>query len=421
MSLIRGLVRQWRQNVLQTDTNANKPDATIGAVINGANVITGTLGPAWVWVTPQKGDNLGPSYQAINRSMSPTFGTPVRIGVNSQGQPEILGVSNNQIDPYMSGSMGGSLYGQGVAPHSHEFGMGNYDLVNNRRLWQGLIWWRSVDGPYVVFMNEYWYFDASGQHQYYPGGTLDLTLLLTVASGQHQWIKLGFDPIAGQPVAKVGTPVSAIIPLQASDLSAISFTGYIPLRGVQVTYGQAISGEGDFTDCSWVRSDLPAMPRVLFSCADSKTVASTAAETSLIDLVSGSQTLVANQLGKVGRMIRMSFSGYASDTGTPTIQLKFKLGSTIMFDTGLTTLGSGFSNKVWHFDGELVIQTAGASGKIIGQGKFYVDGTTIDVINTSQISLDTTVSQLVDCTWQWGTSSASNTSTMTNGLVEVIN
>src|SRR5262245_56108453 len=100
--------RQTRQDAQQKDTFANKPDAWIGAVVNGANVITGTLGPAWVWVTPNKGDTLGPPYQALNRNISPVWQTPVKIGVNSQGQPYVIDVADSQIDAFMSGTMGGA-------------------------------------------------------------------------------------------------------------------------------------------------------------------------------------------------------------------------------------------------------------------------------------------------------------------------
>lgn len=250
--------KQQRQQALQTDTNANKPDASVGAVVNGANVIMGTLGPAWIWVTPQKGDQLGPPYQALNRTISAVWNTPVKLGVNSQGQPYIVDVADSQIDPFMSGTMGGSLLSQRVPQHSHEYGFGNYDLVSDRRLVEGKAWWRSVDGPFTIYINAFPYADSSGNDQYWPGGTLNLTSYLTSTSGQHQWIKIGFDPVAAVPAAFAGTPVSVIIPLQATDLAAISLKGYIPLAGVQVSYGQAISGDGDFIDCSYIRVSASA-------------------------------------------------------------------------------------------------------------------------------------------------------------------
>lgn len=253
MSFLNRLQSQ-RKDTHQRDVYANKPDAWVGAVVNGSNQILAPNGPAWIWATINKGDQRGPALQVINRTISPVFDLPIMLGVNKMGQPYVMDVADSQVDPYSSGNSGGSSNSFRTPPHSHEYGMGNYDLVSDRRLREGLIWWRSVDGPLVVYMNEYWYYDASGQQQYYAGGTLDVTLLLTVTSGQHQWIKLGFDPVAAAPVGVAGSASSVIAPLLSADLAAISFAGYIPIRGLQVTYGQAISGEGDFTDISNVRS-----------------------------------------------------------------------------------------------------------------------------------------------------------------------
>jgi len=249
-----GRMRQARQQALQVDTNANKPSVRIGAVINGNNVVQGSQGPAWVWVSYFKGIERGTPQQVLNRTISPVWDCPVTLGINSQGQPYIIDVDEGLIDAFLSGSSGGSLQSLRTGPHSHEFGAGNYDVVHDIRLVEGKIWWRGSDGPVTVYMNSYWYFDGSGVHQYYAGGTLDLSSILTVTSGQHQWIKLGFDPVAGTPVAVAGTPVSVIVPFQPADLAAISFTGYIPICGVQITYGQAIAGEQDFTDCSQARN-----------------------------------------------------------------------------------------------------------------------------------------------------------------------
>lgn len=419
MSLINQF-RQAREKAHKQDKYADAPDAWVGAVIDGQNAILAPNGPAWIWVTTAKGQDRGPALQVICRDVRPVWNLPVMLGVNKMGQPYIADIAESQIDAFTSGSSGGSSISFRGGHHSHEFGMGDYDLVSDRRLSEGLIWFRGTDGPYTVYMNEYWYFDSSGQQQYYAGGTLDLTLLLTVASGQHQWIKLGFDPVAGTPVAVAGTPVSVIVPLVNADLAAIAFTGYTPMRGVQISYNQAIQGEGDFTDISNVRSG-PPLDNVLFTVSDSKTVANTTSETSLIDVVSGIQTLPANALSRVGRMLRFSFWGYESDTGTPTAEIKFKLGSTVIFDSGAIALGSGISNKLWHFFGELTVQVAGAGGKVIGQAQFVQNGITTDIVATSQISLDTTISLLADCTWQWGSLSLSDTSTLTNGLVEVLN
>lgn len=150
------------------------------------------------------------------------------------------------------------------------------------------------------------------------------------------------------------------------------------------------------------------------------TVANTAAETTLIGTVAGSLTFAANRLSRLGRTIKVTASGYVSDTGTPTLQLKFKIGGTTILDSTAITLGSGISNKLWKFEGLISVQTAGASGKVKGQGQFYQNGVITDIVNTTQASLDLTTALAVDLTATWGTGSPSNTVTCSNFLLEVL-
>src|SRR5258708_6758538 len=107
MSLSNRL-RLARENAHDRDQYASKPDAWIGAVVDGANEILAPNGPAWVWVTINKGDQRGPAEQVINRSISPVWNLPVMLGVNKMGHPYIIDVAESQIDPFSSGSSGGS-------------------------------------------------------------------------------------------------------------------------------------------------------------------------------------------------------------------------------------------------------------------------------------------------------------------------
>lgn len=151
------------------------------------------------------------------------------------------------------------------------------------------------------------------------------------------------------------------------------------------------------------------------------TVANTAAETTLIGTVAGSLTFAANRLSRLGRTIKITASGYVSDTGTPTLQLKFKIGGTTILDSTAITLGSGISNKLWKFEGLISVQTAGASGKVKGQGQFYQNGVITDIVNTAQASLDLTAALTVDLTATWSVGNPSNTITCSNFLLELLN
>lgn len=160
---------------------------------------------------------------------------------------------------------------------------------------------------------------------------------------------------------------------------------------------------------------------VQFTGGASKTVSNTASETTLVATVTGTQTLSAGALSEVGRQLRIEAWGYISDLLTPTLELKFKLGSTAILDTGAITLATLTGNKLWHFVGTATVQTSGASGKLIGQGQFTYNQLITDILNTAQASIDTTTSLVADLTAQFGTASASNTIVCTNVMLEVLN
>lgn len=160
----------------------------------------------------------------------------------------------------------------------------------------------------------------------------------------------------------------------------------------------------------------------LFAQTASATVANTTTETTLASTGEGSLTLPANFL-RPGRTVRVRASGFASDTGTPTLRFRVKLGSTTIGDTGAIALTGTVSNEGFVVDYELTCRTAGASGTVIGQGFSHVDNSTNTGLleslpSTAAVTVNTTTAQAVSVTAQWGTASSSNTITCTNLVVE---
>lgn len=160
----------------------------------------------------------------------------------------------------------------------------------------------------------------------------------------------------------------------------------------------------------------------LFTQTASATVANTTAETALSSTGEGSLTLPANYL-RVGRTIRVKAWGYHSSTAGPTIRIRIKLGSTTVLDTTAINSGNG-TNKMWTVDGVITCRTTGGSGTVFGQG-FYAElhpsGTTDSMVNTGATTVDTTATQAISVTAQWGTANAGNTITCTNLTVETQN
>ena len=157
---------------------------------------------------------------------------------------------------------------------------------------------------------------------------------------------------------------------------------------------------------------------ILFVQTNTVTVANTTSETTLSGSGVGSLVLPANFL-ITGRSLRVRGFGYHSSTGNPTITLKFKLGS-IVVGTITGTSGNG-SNDGFEFDGILTCRTTGASGTVFVQGRYEElqnSGLREGGGNTSTTTIDTTASQTVSITAQWGTANAGNTISLTNFILE---
>lgn len=161
----------------------------------------------------------------------------------------------------------------------------------------------------------------------------------------------------------------------------------------------------------------------LFNQTASVTIASSVTETTLTGAGKGSLTLPVNFF-KVGKSIRVRVRGYVSDTGTPTYRFRIKLGSTTVLDTGTVTFAGTVSNDQWAAEGIMTCRTTGVSGTVMAEGMWAAETNTnsnrAPMTNTATTTIDTTASQVVDVTWQWGTSSSSNTITAAILMVEAI-
>jgi hypothetical protein len=160
------------------------------------------------------------------------------------------------------------------------------------------------------------------------------------------------------------------------------------------------------------------------------TVANTTTETAL---VSGNPAFTAPaSFFKVGRTIRICARGFWSrGASTHTIRLRVKFGSTTFLDSGPfdPNVGGTITNRGWRLDADLTCNTVGAGGTFWPQGEFaYNDdsvstfqrGRLVMLANTATTSYDTTASNALNLTAQWGTASAANTITCSNATAECI-
>ena len=160
----------------------------------------------------------------------------------------------------------------------------------------------------------------------------------------------------------------------------------------------------------------------LFTQTASVTVANTTTQTTLLDGGVGSVTLPVNFFYP-GRTLRITLYGYHSTVANPNITMRVKFGSTTILTTGAVASGNS-TNTAIKLEGFVTCRTDGATGTVIGQGTYTEAGggaNIFDMTNTATTTIDTTASQTVDITVQWGTASASNTITSTNVILEYLN
>lgn len=149
------------------------------------------------------------------------------------------------------------------------------------------------------------------------------------------------------------------------------------------------------------------------------TVASTVAETTLASSGLGSLVFPANYFYAV-RSILVEACGVVSTTGTPTLRLRFKFGSSSLIDTGAVTMPAGITNEAWSLRALITCRSVGAAGTFKGQGRFDHATATAGASNTGTTTIDTTAAQTANLTAEWGTSSASNTITCSNLAIRVL-
>jgi hypothetical protein len=141
----------------------------------------------------------------------------------------------------------------------------------------------------------------------------------------------------------------------------------------------------------------------------------------------GSKTIAANTL-KVGTFIRVTAAGIIGCTGTPNLILKFAVGSTT--DEFYNDLMPTDFDGRWRVVLELCVNSIGAGGTFSGMVTFFTGQSGGGFVNEGTVSvnyefnsdaIDTTASNAINLTAQWGTADAANTVTCVVSSLEILN
>lgn len=164
--------------------------------------------------------------------------------------------------------------------------------------------------------------------------------------------------------------------------------------------------------------------RTTYAMMATKTITNTVVETSHFEDTGaiGTRTFTANFL-KAGMVIRLNVRSDFSCTNNPTNTLRVKFGGvTIITSTG--QIGNHHTNSYAELQLELVIRTAGATGTMVAQGRTILVGTS-DISRrlqvTEPITIDTTVANELDVSYEWGHDLPANILIATNATIQIMN
>lgn len=138
---------------------------------------------------------------------------------------------------------------------------------------------------------------------------------------------------------------------------------------------------------------------------------------------------------RLGTKLSVSARGEFSTTGTPNINLGFWIGTRALSITtdlalsGTIATGSGAAAWPWELDWDGICTAVGTSGTLVGCGELHL-GTSLTAFAVSAIpitqalrtvTIDTTIERAIGVSGTWGTSSGSNTITVYEHRVLILN
>jgi hypothetical protein len=183
-------------------------------------------------------------------------------------------------------------------------------------------------------------------------------------------------------------------------------------------------------DGAWATPTATTTSGTLFTQTATVTISNSNTEATLVGAGSGSATLSANYL-TAGKTIRITARGiYSLDAvSAPSMQWRVRIGGisgTVLLDTTAQTPAAGPTNRAWELAGEFTCRTTGASGTVFAQGYTQRSASAVvvqnwDMENTATATVDTTASQQIVVSFQFGTADTDNTISCTNLSIEALN
>jgi hypothetical protein len=167
-------------------------------------------------------------------------------------------------------------------------------------------------------------------------------------------------------------------------------------------------------------SDVPTVPAsnnygLFAQTGNSTIITGTTTESTLINGGEGSLIIPANGFN-IGDSFRAVFGGVMNAANNQTIRIRVKAGSVVLLDSGVQTLTNSIISDIWSLNVDFTIRQLGAAGvaSVVTLATFHytktnnatVEGFAFNNINNT--TFNTTISNTLDVTVQWGSTNASN-------------
>lgn len=255
------------------------------------------------------------------------------------------------------------------------------------------------------------------------------------------------DGVAGNPTISlptsvfIGTPggAPAIGTLTGPDASGANIAGAdLRLAGGKAT-GVAIPGQvsvqypligASGSAPQSLSADSFPVVTSMYRITSGGTISNSAAEVSIFSPTSGLSTAAAGStriieagISRAGTIYRCRLYGNVATTGTPTLQIKVKLNTTVVADSTAVAMANN-TNGRWFLDFDIYVTAIGASGSVTCFPIFQYAGagtglvTQIFHVCAAVTTIDFTASQTIDITFQYSAASASNNIVLFGASIE---
>jgi hypothetical protein len=166
---------------------------------------------------------------------------------------------------------------------------------------------------------------------------------------------------------------------------------------------------------SWVDEDTK-----VFTQTQIITISGVTTEQSLVGTLSGSNTLPANSLVQ-GQNYTLRLRGFYTTPSSnfASLNIRAKLGSTVIATTGDMFLGASKNGLTWEADLDFTVFTTGSSGTIMPNGTWKTEDDGLAKFNNgpTTTTINTTINQILTYTAQLGNADPGNNVIITNATL----